>query len=288
MNTGNYYVHREPLTSDVIFKAVFGQECPDSKAALIQLLNLVLNRKENPIVDLVYKNSFSITEAENEKVIIMDIKVETSNGELIDIEMQVGNLDFYINRSVYYGCNQIVKGLEKGEDYDKMKKSIIISFVKGILFPNTRAFHSVNTLCERNTGEELTNLLQLHYIELDKINCRLCVKDLGPLEQFGAYMKCTGNPYETDFIERLIQEGEKVISMTDSVLKKVSEEEKLYHLRMSREMKEMEIRVGLNANFTKGMNQKAEEIAIKMKQAKEPVEKIMDYTGLTEGEIKTL
>ena len=76
--------------------------------------------------------------------------------------------------------------------------------------------------------------------------------------------------------------------MTDSVLKKVSEEEKLYHLRMSREMKEMEIRVGLNANFTKGMNQKAEEIAIKMKQAKEPVEKIMDYTGLTEGEIKTL
>lgn len=37
-------VHREPLTSDVIFKAVFGRDTPGCKRALIGLLNRILER----------------------------------------------------------------------------------------------------------------------------------------------------------------------------------------------------------------------------------------------------
>ena len=46
-------IHREPMTSDVIFKAVFGSDKDESKKALISLLNCVLDRKEDPIIDLV-------------------------------------------------------------------------------------------------------------------------------------------------------------------------------------------------------------------------------------------
>lgn len=60
---------------------------------------------------------------------------ETSHGELIDIEMQVGELDVYINRTMYYGCRQLSESLAEGDDYGKIKKSIVISFVKGKLFP---------------------------------------------------------------------------------------------------------------------------------------------------------
>ena len=61
MNTNNSTkVHREPLTSDIIFKAVYGSDTPESKAALIKLLNLVLKRHDDPIVNVTYKNPFSI------------------------------------------------------------------------------------------------------------------------------------------------------------------------------------------------------------------------------------
>ena len=41
-------VNREPLTSDIIFKAVYGRDTPESKASLIALLNLVLERSRMP------------------------------------------------------------------------------------------------------------------------------------------------------------------------------------------------------------------------------------------------
>ena len=85
------HIHREPLTSDIIFKAVFGRDTPGSKRALIALLNRILERNEDPIVALDYQNPFSIGELEEEKEIIMDILVETSRGEQIDIEMQISS-----------------------------------------------------------------------------------------------------------------------------------------------------------------------------------------------------
>ena len=235
-------VHREPMTSDLIFKAVLGSDTRESKAALVSLLNVVLNRDTDPIVDLVYKNPFSIAEAAEEKIIIMDIKVETSTGELIDIEMQVGDLDVFVNRSIYYGCKQLTKGLASGEDYDKMKPSIVISFIKDKLFPERQEMYSVFTLRENTDSMQLSDVLEFHYIELGKIDCS--GKDpgkLSPLEQIGAYMKCSGDPDETRFIESLVRKGVEVISMTDTILKKVSEEERLQNLRESREMMRMQI-----------------------------------------------
>ena len=116
-------IHREPLTSDVIFKAVFGRDTPGCKRALIGLLNRILEREEDPIVDLVYQNPFSMAELEEEKEIIMDILVETQSGEQIDIEMQIGTTKDLMNRFLYYLSKLVVRGLEKGEDYGKLKKA---------------------------------------------------------------------------------------------------------------------------------------------------------------------
>ena len=116
------HIHREPLTSDIIFKAVFGRDTPGSKRALIALLNRILERTEDPIVALDYQNPFSIGELEEEKEIIMDILVETSRGEQIDIEMQISTTKELMNRFLYYLSKLVVRGLEKGENYDKLKK----------------------------------------------------------------------------------------------------------------------------------------------------------------------
>lgn len=295
------YVHREPLTSDIIFKATFGQDIPECKAALIEALNLVLERKDDPIVDLTYLNPFSIAEAEKEKVIIMDIKIETSKGELIDVEMQMNHLEDYVNRTVFYGCKQLTKGLESGEDYGKMKKSIVISFIATTLFPKNVPMHSTFTLHEDTVGNQLSNILELHYIELGKINLKNAdVDSLSPIEQFGAYLKYSGNESKAEFVETLVQRGEKVISMADTVLRKISEEERMQALREDRETAELFLRMEKTAalerghaeghaeGLAEGKREQALESARILKAEGASDELIMKSTHLSIEEIKAL
>ena len=217
-------IHREPLTSDIIFKAVYGQDNQECKHALILLLNLILERKDDPIVDLTYKNPFSIAECaecNEKKPIVMDIFVETQSGELIDIEMQVHVSGLFINRTLFYGCDLIRQGLELGSEYDTLKKSIVISIVRGKLFPELPAAHSCFTMHEQETGKELTDILQLHYLELGKLNWEGKPPEmLSPLEQLGAYFCCSGQPEQAAYLESLLRTESEVISVTDELLKK--------------------------------------------------------------------
>lgn len=86
---------------------------PGSKRALIALLNRILERNEDPIVALDYQNPFSIGELEEEKEIIMDILVETSRGEQIDIEMQISTTKELMNRFLYYLSKLVVRGWKR-------------------------------------------------------------------------------------------------------------------------------------------------------------------------------
>jgi len=259
------------------------------KAALIEALNLILDRYDDPIVDVTYLNPFSIAEVRTEKVIVMDIKTETSSGELIDIEMQMGNLDNYVNRTIFYGSKQLTKSLASGDDYAKMKKSIVISFIATTLFPLDVPMHSKYTLHECTTGKELSGLLELHYIELGKIdiqNSDACA--MSPLEQFGAYIKYSGDKSKSDFLETLVQKGEKVISMTDTVLRKISEEERLQQLREDREIAEFFHLMDKTTAREQGQMESALKIAKNFKNDGIPVAVIAKNTGLTEAEIEKL
>ena len=249
-------IHREPMTSDLIFKAVFGSDKTESKRALISLLNCVLDRREDPIIDLVYKNPFSDSEYVGEKMIIMDIKVETSSGEFIDIEVQTGHYNVYVNRSIYNGCKQLSGTIVKGERYDLIKPSIVISFIKEKLLPDIEEMHNEYVICHKKYGTQLSDLLELHYIELGKIDWKdRDVSKLSSLEQIGAYFICSGKEEERQFIEELVNNGTEVISMADNILKKVSQDEKLRNLRESREMAQMEFDWSVQLAEKRGLEQ---------------------------------
>lgn len=297
-------VHREPLTSDIIFKAVYGQDNPECKRALILLLNLILEREDDPIIDLIYKNPFSIaecTECNEKKPIVMDILVETKNGEQIDIEMQVHVSSIFISRTLFYGCDLIRQGLELGSEYDKLKKSIVISIVRGRLFPEQKEAHTCFTLRERNSGRELTDLLQLHYLELGKLNWKGKPPEmLSPLEQLGAYFCCSGQPEQAAYLESLLRTESEVISVTDELLKKVSEDERLWAFRRSREMFERDQislrnqawrdgrKEGLEKGMAEGKREESLAIAKRMKVRGFEMEEIVEMTGLSPDDITDL
>lgn len=124
--------------------------------------------------------------------------------------------------------------LEEGEDYDKMKKSIVISFVDKVLFPDIPGIHTRFLVKEEQTGHPLTDRLILHFIELGKVSADRAVEDLDPLERFAAYMKYCSDPQKEDYVNQLLDSGEEAVQMSEHVYKKVTESD------LAREMLERE------------------------------------------------
>ena len=83
-----------PLTDDYVFHAVFGRDTEESRAALIEILNIILERKQDPIRAIVIKNPIEIPDREADKESVMDIRAETESGELLDIEIKQATCSF--------------------------------------------------------------------------------------------------------------------------------------------------------------------------------------------------
>lgn len=227
---------RLPLTSDLVFKAVYGRDTWECKQLLIAMLNLILAREKEPITDLIYKNPFTYAERPDSKQIVMDIKALLSTGEWIDIEMQVEQLKAFVNRSVYYGAKLVTEQLDGGDFYDILKPGIVINIVCGGLFPNIEKAHTVFRYKERDLNVELTDISEIHFLELDKINVEKPLEEMTSLERFGAYMRYAASPDRKDYIQKLLEYGEEVISMTDEMLKKVSENDQIKEWYRAREL----------------------------------------------------
>ena len=139
----NNFRSKMPLTNDYVFRSVFGRDTEESRAALIEILNIILSRKDDPIKTITIENPIELGEKKYGKGTVMDIRAETGSGEKLDIEMQTGAFDIYPDRSLYYGGRLVNSSLQIGESYDKMKKSIVVSIVDGKLFSEIEDCHSI-------------------------------------------------------------------------------------------------------------------------------------------------
>lgn len=227
-----------PLTlkNDVMFKAVFGRENEDCKTALIGMLNLILEREDDPIESVIYKNPFNVRETDAQKEGILDIKAETNRGELLDIEMQFTEDEEIIERNLYYHCGMVTQGLAAGEKYGKLKKTISILILNYTLPQMSRGFHTCHILKEERTGKTLTNLMQFHYIELPKVNQdKRPIEELTEVERFLEYLKYAGEPGWEGYVAELRRQGGKEIQMTDMIMKRATEEEILREKAIARD-----------------------------------------------------
>lgn len=224
------------IYDDWVFHYIFSRDTKESKAALIAVLNVILRREEDPIIDIQIKDPDFYGERDQDKESVLDIKALTDSNEIIDIEVQNKNLSFYCDRTVYYGGRMVNSALEKGEDYDKMKKSIVISIVNGTLFHETGKLHTVFRLREINEGIQLSDRLELHFIELGKVPAGKPVESLTPVERLAAYLKFAGDETKEDYVQDLIQSGGDAIKMTEQLFRELTEDEIAYE-RNERKLK---------------------------------------------------
>ena len=108
-------------------------------------------------------------ESEDDKLGILDVLVELEDGVKMNMEMQVPYFEYWANRVLFYVGKIYTGQIQKGDDYDKLQKCIHVSILDFIHFPQDNRCYRKITFCDVETGEQYTDLMELHVLELKKL-----------------------------------------------------------------------------------------------------------------------
>lgn len=166
---------RLPLTSDYVFKRIFGQE--ENKGALIDFLESILNIS---IHDIKINNPELPKDFSDSKYGVLDLKVTLNDDTIVNVEMQVQNQHNIEQRSAWYLSNTYANQLSESEPYLKCKKVIVINILN-FKYYKRNSYHSIARMKFEESMEDekinlgynledqyATNYLEMHVIELPK------------------------------------------------------------------------------------------------------------------------
>ena len=105
----------------------------------------------------------------DDKYGILDVKVVLKNGSQMDFEMQVTAVSYWTKRILFYLGKMYTDQLKAGESYEKLKKCIHVGILNFIHFPDDDRCYRKIIFCDKDTGEEYTDLLEIHVLELKKL-----------------------------------------------------------------------------------------------------------------------
>ena len=128
-----------PPRVDVVFKAIFSKE--SNKPLLASLLSSVLDLPEEELLDLEIINSELGVSRIDEKNSRLDLRLRLLSGVEIDVEIQLIHHKAYIERILTYWAKMFLGNLTIGDDYEKLKKCIIVNIVGFNLFD----FHNMHS-----------------------------------------------------------------------------------------------------------------------------------------------
>ena len=164
-----------PLTSDYVFKRIFGQE--DSKSALKDFLESILDVK---IKDIEINNPEIPKNYYDSKFAILDLRVTLNTEVVVDVEMQMQNQHNMQQRSPFYMASNYANSIKEGEPYINCKKSIGINILN-FNYYKRNSYHSIARMkFEKPKPDEVvymgyeeedeyaTKYLEMHIIELPK------------------------------------------------------------------------------------------------------------------------
>ena len=165
MNDNLETVQLLPLTSDIVFKQVFGQE--ESKPILRVFLNDVLGLDIQSSEQITLLNPIIDPKYLDDKMCILDVRVQLSDRSLIDIEIQVLNRHNMEKRALYYTCQLCTEQLHTGDDYSKTAPVYGLNLLCFDLYEDSRYYRSF-VLKDEETNETYRQTFKISFFELRK------------------------------------------------------------------------------------------------------------------------
>ena len=149
--------------NDHVFKRVFGKHLRVLAGFLSAVLEMPLNAADIRVLDPNFR-----AERDDDKLGVLDVKVETRNG-LIDVEVQVQPHLHLKKRLLYYTSRMFVEQIDKGQNYGKLTRAVSIMIVDFELVKTDSAFHHRYRLYDRKNKLEYSDALEINVLEIPKV-----------------------------------------------------------------------------------------------------------------------
>ena len=304
---------RLPLTSDYVFKRIFAREENNSmlKDFLEAILNIHINKVE-------VKNPELTPNMADEKLGILDLKLDIDNEKVVDVEMQVSNEHNIKERSSTYLSKLAAEQLKAKQNYKELKKIITINILK-YNYLERNSYHSIAKMKYEDTNpiefvdmgykkeeEEATNTFEMHFIELHKFkeknpDCNTKLEQWLWLIDGSKEEKVKMSAKENEEIDKTVKELNKLSKDPEEVAKYEEREWSIMRydveMKTNRELgeKEGEIR-GLKIGEARGRiegektgreNEKKNVIK-NLHKLNIPIEKIAKAVELNEEDVKAI
>ena len=274
------------LKNDYLFKRLLGAE--ENKDILQDLLEVILDIPHKDIEEIELLDKELKKDQLEDKTGILDVKVRLKNKTIINIEIQALWDDSFINRTLFYWAKIYSEEFKQGEDYTQLHKCITINIV-GKGFKINNKIHSRYCLKDIETDELLTDILEIHFLNLEKARELKNIDD--PLVRWLLFID--SNSKEERAMLATNSPVLKILNEKIDVLTLSPTEKKLYESRMKLKSDIVSIS---NSQFNKGIEKGREEgikegninTARRMKKAGCEASFIMEMTGLTQKEIEKL
>ena len=302
-------VERLPITNDYIFKRVFAFE--GNESILKDFLEAILKKD---IKEVEIKNPEIIPYEKDEKRGLLDIKAQIDDGTILDIEMQMEDEKNTEERGTEYLGKMISEQLQEGEEYIKLKKSIVI-FITNYNFLKRNSYHSVGKVkFDETLPEEYVNMgykeedeiaskyIEFHYIELPKYKkkepskftkldqwmCIFTQNEEGIILAEKENKEIKKAIRALDFISADPKERERHNSILMAEYNRLTSEHNFFEAGKEERNSKRKKRTEEKNGEIKGKKEKSIEIAKEMLKKELSVELISEITKLTIKEIEEL
>jgi predicted transposase/invertase (TIGR01784 family) len=268
------------VKNDIAFRKIFGND--NRKETLISFLNAVLAFKgKQKIVEVKIMNPYQLPKLRGGKVSIIDVKATDQAGRNYIVEMQVGELDGFAKRVLFYFSKSYSEQIKRGDFYRQLKPVIFIGILD-YAFSDNPKYISRHRILDVETHEHLLQDVEFNFVELPKFNKQL--NELETLTEKWIYF--IKNAENLDVIpENVDDEGLKSAYQEANKHTWTPEELEAYEYAFMREEDE---RAKLDQAEKKGEQKKQIDIAKSLLQTALTNEDIAKHTGLTIEQIEQL
>jgi predicted transposase/invertase (TIGR01784 family) len=156
-----------PLKNDLVFKMVFGdyRYIEIIRAFLVAALDIPAEEYEN--LEIIDPNLER--DSPSDKLGILDVRVQLKNKKLISVEVRVSKVPFMAERIAFSTGRNLSRQIAPGQNYAAIERVVTIVISDYDMFDSDKSYRHVFRLYDKNNGILLTDVMEIHTLELRKL-----------------------------------------------------------------------------------------------------------------------
>ena len=280
---------------DIVFQSLFNKKNAEITKSFIEAL---LDEKVNSIE--INDTKELTRDKPMNKLGILDLELDINNKEKVDVEVQLLKNDEFIHRLLYYWSRLYSKQMQRGEEYTKAKRVVIIAIVdfEIDITKELRRMETIWNIREKEKTEKvLTDLLEIRIINLRRVREAYQKDKENKKNQWVMFLEDPNSKEVKEIMEKNedvkkaiitvkeMSEDEKMEKLAELREKAIRDEKALYNTGI-REGKEIGKKLGEKLGREEGERKNKIEVISRMLKDNMDIELIKKYANATDEEIE--